>query len=143
MRYHFKVHNENEGLWAECIELQGCNTQSENGTMESLIKNVEEALNLYLDEPDQKIVFPMPNESITGQDIISVPVEPRIAFALALRYERMLHKLTQKEMAEKSGMKNVWSYQKLESPKKANPQLSTITRIVRAFSDFNLKWIFN
>ena len=143
MQYHFKVFNNGDGLWAECIELEGCATQSEDGTVENLKINMTEALNLYLDEPDQTIAFPMPDESITAADTISVMVEPRIAFALTLRHERAIHKLTQKEMAEKLGMKNIWSYQKLESPKKANPQLSTITRITRAFADFDPQMIFN
>lgn len=142
MKYHFRVHKDDDGMWAECIELVGCITQSENAAMEELMKNMEEALNLYLDEPDQKIVFPLPDDSVKGNDIILVSVEPRIAFAIALRHERDIHKLTQKEMADRLGMKNVWSYQRLESPKKANPQLSTIARIVRVFSDFNPKMIF-
>jgi antitoxin HicB len=143
MKYHFKTHKENNELWAECIELKGCDTQSEDGTIENLRKNMEEALNLYLDEPDQRVTFPMPEASLKGEEIISVPVEPRIAFALALRHERAVHHLTQKQMADMLGMKNIWSYQKLESPKKANPQLSTIARIIRVFSDFNPEWIFN
>lgn len=48
MRYHFKVHKEKEGFWAECIELEGCVTQAD--TKEELNLNMQEALNLYLEE---------------------------------------------------------------------------------------------
>ena len=29
MEYHFKIHKEKNGYWAECIELSGCNTQGD------------------------------------------------------------------------------------------------------------------
>ncbi len=27
MKYHFKIHKEGKGFWAECLELEGCITQ--------------------------------------------------------------------------------------------------------------------
>lgn len=45
MRYHFKVHKEKEGFWAECIELPGYVTQAD--TNEDLGLNMQEALNLF------------------------------------------------------------------------------------------------
>ncbi len=50
MKYHFQIHKENKGFWAECIELKGCVTQGD--TLEELCDNIEEALTLYLEEPD-------------------------------------------------------------------------------------------
>ena len=143
MKYHFLIHKNKDGIWAECLELKGCITQSENNTMDDLQKNMTEALNLYLDEPDPKIIFPLPDDKIKGSNVVKIPVEPGIAFAMLLRYERKAKKLTQKEMAKRLGFKNIWSYQKLESPDKANPELNTISKIKKVFSDFNLNLVFN
>jgi predicted RNase H-like HicB family nuclease len=44
MHYHFKIHKENNGYWAECCELEGCVTQGD--TLEELYKFCDEALNL-------------------------------------------------------------------------------------------------
>lgn len=49
MQYHFKIHEEKSGYWAECIELKGCNTEGE--TLDELHKNIQEVLGLYLSEP--------------------------------------------------------------------------------------------
>lgn len=46
MNYNFKIHSEDNGYWAECIELEGCNTQGDS--LEELIKNIKEALEVYL-----------------------------------------------------------------------------------------------
>jgi len=42
MYYHFKIHKEPDGYWAECIELEGCVTQGDS--LDELQKNMEEAL---------------------------------------------------------------------------------------------------
>lgn len=46
MNYNFKIHREDNGFWAECVELEGCNTQGDSP--EDLIKNIKEALEVYL-----------------------------------------------------------------------------------------------
>ncbi len=112
MRYHFKVHEEKKGYWAECIELKGCSTQA--NSKKELIENASEALNLYLDEPENsKIIFPNPLSSVKRKQIIEVPVDPKIAFAMALRQERVKNNLTQSQVAKKLGLKNAYSYQRL------------------------------
>ena len=50
MIYHFKVHKEKDGFWAQCIELPECFPQAD--TMKELQKNMQEALNLYIEEPN-------------------------------------------------------------------------------------------
>ena len=50
MKYHFKVHKEGNGYWAECVELLGCITEADS--IDELQKNMEEALNLYIEEPE-------------------------------------------------------------------------------------------
>lgn len=49
MTYHFKVHKEGSGFWAQCIEFEGCLTQADS--IKELEKNMQEALELYLYEP--------------------------------------------------------------------------------------------
>lgn len=141
MKYHFRIHTDPDGLWAECLELKGCDTQSEANTKEDLYKNMETALNLYLDEPDLNVDFPTPDDSITGDDIALVQVEPRIAFALSLRHTRIKNHLTQKEMAARIGFKNLWSYQRLEAPK-SNPGLDTIAKVKKAVPELDMADIF-
>jgi len=139
--YHFKIHNDNDGLWAECIELEGCATQADN--INELKQNMEEALNLYLDEPnDSKAVFPFPDDSIKESDkIVKIKVNPGIAFAGYLRALRINHNLTQKQVSVMLGLKHLYSYQRLESSKKANPELKTLEKIKEVFPEFNLNLI--
>lgn len=140
MRYHFKVHQEKKGYWAECIELKGCITQA--NTKKSLIENAQEALNLYLDEPESsKTVFPEPLNYVRGKEIIEVSVDPKIAFAMVLRQERVKSHLTQSQVAKKLGLKNPYSYQRLENSKTANPSLLTIASLKSIFPGLNLEAI--
>ncbi len=141
MLYNFKVHKEENGYWAECIELKGCVTQADS--YEKLLKNMEIALNLYLDEPESSnISFPFPGKNISGKNIVKVPVNHKIAFALKMKKHRSNLGWSQREVANLLGMKNIYSYQRLESTKKANPSLSTIARIKTVFPDFNIDDIF-
>ena len=137
MFYHFKIHKESNGYWAECIELDGCITQGD--TLKELEYNMFEALNLYLDEPsDSKVIFPLPKKSISGKNIKKVPVDSKIAFSLYLKHYRNKRGLTQKQVASLLGMKNIYSYQRLESSKSANPSLKTIEKIKSVFPEFKL-----
>ncbi|MGV7928709.1 MAG: helix-turn-helix domain-containing protein [Spirochaetota bacterium] len=141
MLYTFKVHKEKNGYWAECVELEGCVTQADS--YEELLSNMETALNLYLDEPESSILsFPLPKNNVAGKNIVKVPVNHRIAFAIKMKRYRARKGLSQRQAAELLGMKNVYSYQRLESTRKANPSLSTIARIKSIFPDFNIDDIF-
>jgi antitoxin HicB len=141
MFYNFKVHKESNGYWAECVELKGCVTQG--NTYNGLLKNMEEALNLYLDEPEKsKQIFPLPRKSVKGKNIVRIAVNHRIAFAMKMKIYRARKGLSQKQIASLLGMKNIYSYQRLESTKMANPNLSTIARIKSVFPDFNIDDIF-
>lgn len=143
MHYHFKIHKDKDGYWGHCLELQGCQSQGDNQA--ELEKNLEEALNLYLDEPQgSNVLFPFPDKLLAqGQDdIMEVAVDPGIAFANYLRMIRLRHKMTQKEVALKLGYKSIWAYQKLESTKKANPELKTIAKIKKMFPEFDLNLLF-
>jgi predicted RNase H-like HicB family nuclease/DNA-binding XRE family transcriptional regulator len=139
MTYHYTVYKEDKGFWAECVELSGCVTQAES--FEELEKQCKEALNLYLEEPrDSKMVFPLPNESLDyDRALIKAEVDPEIALAVLLRHYRFNSKLTQKQMAEMLGMKNLYSYQRLE--KRSNPTLSIIKKIHTVFPEIRIEKI--
>ena len=93
-----------------------------------------EALNLYLDEPeDAKAIAPLPNRHLKGRGIVAVAVDPQIAFAFALRRVRLQSKMTQKAAAQGLGMKSLYNYQRLESSKTANPALSTLKNLKKFF----------
>ena len=140
MRYHFKIHQEKKGFWAECIELRGCITQAD--TKKDLLENAAEALNLYLDEPEtSKVIFPEPSEPGKRKNIIEIAVDPKIAFAMVLRQERVKNHLTQSQVAKKLGLKNPYSYQRLENSKTANPSLTTIASLKSIFPELNLEAI--
>ena len=138
MHYHFKIHKNSDGLWAECVELDGC--QTEANTIKELNSNMFEVLNLYLDEPaNSAILFPFPKKNVKLKNIVKVPVEPRIAFAITLRNYRKSSDLTQSEMAKRLGMKNIYSYQRLE--RKSNPSLSTLKKLKNVFPDLSVDYI--
>lgn len=140
MFYHFKIHKESNGFWAECIELNGCITQGD--TLKELKANMKEALNLYLHEPDDsKIVFPIPRK-LKQTHSVQVPVDPNIAFAIKMKIIRAKKGLSQRQVADLLGMKNIYSYQRLESTRQANPSLSTIARIKAVFPEFSIDDIF-
>lgn len=137
MKYHFKVHKEGKGFWAECVELSGCTTQAD--TMEELKQNMQEALNLFIEEPeDSKDLPPLPNESLKStRSIVEVPLDLQIAFAFMVRYCRIKHGFTQKETAKRMGFDKLYSYQRLEG-KRCNPSLRIISKIKQVFPDFSI-----
>jgi DNA-binding phage protein len=98
---------------------------------------MQEALNLYLEEPDSsKVIFPSPAHILKGRNVVEVEVDPRIAFAMQLRQFRLLGNLTQKEAARKLGLRNIYSYQRLE--RKGNPSLVTIKKVKKLFPGLSL-----
>jgi predicted RNase H-like HicB family nuclease len=46
MKYHFKIHSESAGYWAQCVELEGCQTQADS--REELMENIQEVLKLFV-----------------------------------------------------------------------------------------------
>ena len=137
MVYHFRVHEESNGYWAECVELTGCSTQGE--TEVELAANAREALELYLDEPeDSSLTFPLP-QALEGEDVLEVPVDPGIALSVLLRNYRIQNHFTQREVAERLGMKNLYSYQRLE--RRSNPSLETLRRLKEVFPDLSLDYV--
>jgi predicted RNase H-like HicB family nuclease len=140
VNYHFKIHKEKNGYWAECCELDGSLTQG--NTLEELQQSCKEALNLYLEEPaDSKILFPLPNKALDKDSRLKkVEVDPDLALAVLLRNHRLAAKITQKQAAQKLGMKSLYSYQRLE--KRSNPTLNIIKKIHSLFPQIELKYLF-
>ena len=139
MTYHFNVHSEENGFWADCVELLGCSTQAD--TLENLQIECKQALDLYLEEPkDSKMIFPLPNETLDNDhSLMNIDVEPEIALAILLRHFRINSNITQKEMARKLGMKNLYSYQRLE--KRSNTTIAVIKKIHNVFPEIKLEKI--
>lgn len=139
MKYHFKVHKEGKGFWAQCIELNGCITQADS--MGELLENMEGALNLYVEEPeDSKDLAALPDDSIKkAKTIVEVPVNPEIAFAFMVRYYRIKHGLTQQQAAKRMGFDTIYSYQRLEA-KRCNPTLKILLKIKKLFPDFSVDY---
>lgn len=142
MKYHFRIHKEGTGFWAECIELSGCITEADSKI--ELMENMREALNLYIEEPENsKKLAELPDMSIVpSRSIVEVAVDPAIAFAFMVRYNRIKNGLTQQEAATKLGFENIYSYQRLEN-KKCNPTLKVLYQIKKAFPDFSVDFAFS
>ncbi len=67
---------------------------------------------------------------------MEVQVDTKIALGFAIRYQRIKQGLTQKQAAERVGMENLYSYQRLE--KKSNVTIGIIARLLHAFPDLSL-----
>lgn len=140
MEYHFKVHKEKKGYWAECIELKGCQTQGDS--MSELESNMIEALNLYLSENEEsKLVFAQPKK-VTGKSVVAVEVDPAVALALTIRRTRLKKKLTQTQMKDLLGIKTLSNYQRLEDPKRANPEFRTLIMLNQQIPELKIEDIF-
>ncbi len=142
MKYHFNIHEEENGFWAECIEIPGCVTQGDS--MDELKLNAHEALNLHLDEPENsKVLYPLPSKKLKPtKRLIEVPVEPSIAFAFLMRRTRLKKGLSQQQMKSLLKFRTLFSYQKLEKAKYANPTLKSLKHIKDCLPDFPLQYLF-
>lgn len=136
MKYHFKIHKEKNGYWGMCVELNGCFSQGDN--LKDLKMNLKESLDLYLDEPDDSdVVFPLPKRRVAGRNIIAITVDPQIALANLVRFERLKRHWSQKLAAKELGMP-LYSYQRLEHSETANPEWKTLIKLRRVFPDLDL-----
>jgi antitoxin HicB len=138
MKYQFRVHQEKTGFWAECLDLPGCQTQAK--TLSRLQKNAEEALNLFLDEPESsKVVFSLPQNHYTKKLDFFAHVEPRIALAFLIRKARLSRKWTQREAMNALGLEgSLFKYQRLENSETANPELETLVKLKKVFPELEI-----
>lgn len=128
MKYHFKIRKEKTGYSAQCMEIPGCVTQGD--TMKELKDNMQDAIELALYEPfESKEVAPLPfNKVKPNKSILLVSPDPQLALAHMVRYYRLKHNMTQKQIAQKMGFNDIYSYQRLET-KNCNPTLKTLLKI--------------
>lgn len=141
MKYNFKMTKELVGYSAACIELPGCRTQAD--TMEDLKKNMSEALNLFLaEDEDSKLIFNNA-KNIKNRNIISVEVDPAVALAMTLRQVRLKQGKTQTQMMKFLNIKNLSNYQRLENPRKSNPEFRTLIALVQKLPQLDLGRIIN
>jgi antitoxin HicB len=143
MKYHFKIYKEKTGFWAECVELEGC--RSQGNTRDELLKNLSEALELFLAEPsDSSALFSLPrSRKPKGRDIVAIGVDPHVAFAFLLRQTRLRSHLSIREAAKKLHLTHHAAYQNLENARKANPELSTLAKLKEAFPNFPFELVFD
>lgn len=140
MKYHFRLHEDKKGFWAECIEIQGILTQAD--TRDEVKKNAEDALNLTLEEPEHsKMIFPLPDQTLRGKRLFEVEVDPCIALSMLVRQARIQKGLTQSQAARAMGFKGIFSYQRMESGRKCNPALNTIVKVCKVFPEIDLSLI--
>lgn len=139
MKYHFKIHKEGKGFWAECLEIPECVTQGDS--KKELFENMKDAINTYLEEPEgSQFLSPLPRKFVKkSRSIVEISVEPSIALAFSIRKERIQKGFTQKEVAQKLGMKGLYSYQRLE--RKCNPTLEVLFKLVCIFPALSLDQI--
>jgi predicted RNase H-like HicB family nuclease len=140
MKYHFKIHKEANGFWAECLEIPSCMTQGDS--KDDLLENMQDAINTYLEEPEGvSCLAPLPDESyVSSKSIAEVSVNPEIALGFMVRYHRIKKGMTQKEAAEKLNMPNVFSYQRLE--RKCNATVAVLSKLLVLFPMLSINKIF-
>lgn len=139
MKYNFKIKKETDGYSAECVELS---VFTQGDTMDELNKNMQEALNLHLSESeDSSVIFKLPQKPKKG--CVQVEVDPSVAVALVIRQARIKRKMSQRQMQTLLGFKNLSNYQRLEDPKKANPELKTLYNIFKSIPELDFSLLFN
>jgi antitoxin HicB len=129
--YPAHIWREDNTTWSvEFPDLPGC--FSSGSSLLEARKKAEEALDSYLESLDSRSVdIPEPLLR-TGEDVHMISPSLKVGFAITLKQERNKQGLTQKEVAERMGVK--WSaYQRIENPRKTNPTLSTIAKLQEVF----------
>lgn len=136
MKYHFKIHHDDDGLWAYCIEIEGCVTQADS--MQELMENMQEAISLCIEEPeDCQYIAALPDPSIKlFDDVVEVQVYPSVALAFYVRKLRLEKGMTQKQVSDKLGLKGMFGYQRLE--RRCNPTLDLMVRLSQIFPELSI-----
>ncbi len=78
MLYHFKIHKEGNGFWAECIELPECMTTGNN--KEELLVNMKLALNEYFQESGRIFRYVPPPAAFikVSRSVVEIAVDPSV-----------------------------------------------------------------
>ncbi len=139
MIYFAKVGKQKDGSYlVEFPELPGCLTEGKSKA--DALENAKEALDGWLAancDRDLSIHAPVNRK---GSAYHPVEVDLNIAFAVKLRLVRAHLGMTQTEAAKKLKISQQ-AYAKLESPRTANPSLSTIKKIAESLQVSVLKLV--
>lgn len=116
----------------EFPDLPGCLTYGD--TLTGAQEMAVEALTGYLESIDmRKKKIPVPSH-LAGKNIYYISPTPQTAFAIWMKLKRIEKGLTQQKAADLLGI-NFQSYQKYENPRRANPTLTTLVKIEKAFDE--------
>ena len=129
--YSAHIWKDDNGTWSvEFPDLPGC--YSSGVSLEEAQENAEVALNSYLECLDsRRLTIPEPTTR-TSDGFYMISPSLNVSFAITLKQEREKQGLTQKDVAERMGVK--WSaYQRIENPRKTNPTLATIAKLQKVF----------
>ena len=78
MKYNFIIHDDEGGLWAECVEIHGIVTQGND--KHDLMEKIQQTANLYFEDvlEDDSSVYPLPLEE-NHEQYAKVEIDPRIS----------------------------------------------------------------
>ena len=131
MRYPAVVTKEGKNVLAEFPTCPGCQTFAPPGR--DIAHEAKEALELWLESNlQQRILPPRPPRSFKARKgtVLWVPVDPKLAVKLELRWMRDDLGLTQAELAKLAGVSQP-AIAQLESPD-SNPTIDTLNRVAGA-----------
>src|SRR5712691_2640817 len=131
MRYPAVVTKEGKNLVADFPTCPGCHTFAPPG--HNIEHEAKEALELWLESHlQERMLPPRPPRSFKARKgtVLWVPVEPKLAVKLELRWMREELGLTQAELAKLAGVSQP-AIAQLESPD-SNPTIDTLNRVARA-----------
>jgi len=131
MRYPAVVTKEGKNLLADFPTCPGCQSFAPPG--HDIEQEAKEALELWLESYLQERMFPpRPPRTFKARKgrVLWVPVEPKLAVKLELRWMREDLGVTQAELANLAGVSQP-AIAQLESPD-SNPTIETLNRVARA-----------
>src|SRR5207253_4034037 len=131
MRYPAVVTKEGKNVLADFPTCPGCQTFAPPGR--DIEHEAKEALELWLESHlQQRMLPPRPPRSLKAGKgtVLWVPVDPKLAVKLELRWMRDDLRLTQAELAKLAGVSQP-AIAQLESPD-SNPTIDTLNRVAAA-----------
>ena len=131
MRYPAVVTKEGKSLLADFPTCPGCQTFAPSGR--DIEHEAKEALELWLESNlQERMLPPRPPRTFKAKKgtVLWVPVEPKLAVKLELRWMREDLGLTQAELAKLAGVSQP-AIAQLEGPD-SNPTIGTLNRVARA-----------
>ncbi len=132
MQYFAKIIRQSDGNFlVEFPELPGCLTEGKSFGQAKL--NAFEVLNGWLAANcDRNLNIPRAKER-KGKNYFPIEVDVSIEFVICVRNLRKNRGMSQADVAKKLGISQQ-AYAKLETPKKANPSLSTVKKLSEALN---------